>query len=409
VNRHLFQKQGFSREAPWTAWEAVHQRTGIYGTAPTCYLSLLARLPAFSFQALDAELYQRKRLVRIRAMRNSLFLLSVENLPVAYQATKELALVTYRKMVAKAGVSPGEYQRLADRIAVLAGPTALTAAGLKERLAPLSGPVQRGFPFILSLMCAEGLLLRSGVRGGWRSDLHEYARFETWLPEVSLGSVTPEQARLQLARLYFQAYAPARRADFHWWSGLPKAQANEAVEALAPELLRLAIHGLDGEYLIFPAEFDDLLGAPEPGASRTSLLPVWDAYMMAYQARERYLPAQWYGRVYDQGGNSTSVVCVEGQVRGVWEFETQRDGLVLKIAWFEEPDPGVWGQIEALGARLGEASGAALAAVLRCPPPPPLMDGKKNRLHAPLKGVAGEAVRMRGASKSLPATGESGQ
>jgi hypothetical protein len=70
LNRYLCQKQGLRLEQERGACQAVHDLIGLYGAAPTCYLSLLARIPAFSFQALDAEVVERRNLIRIRAMRD---------------------------------------------------------------------------------------------------------------------------------------------------------------------------------------------------------------------------------------------------------------------------------------------------------------------------------------------------
>jgi hypothetical protein len=55
------------------------------------------------------------------------------------------------------------------------------------------------------------------------------------------------------------------------------------------------------------------------------LLPVWDAYLMAYRERERYLLPEHAGFVYDRVGNATSVLLINGRVGGVWDmFEDKK-------------------------------------------------------------------------------------
>ena len=77
---------------------------GIYGSAPTCYLSLLARDRKFRFADLDRILYEDRAAGRIRAMRYSLFTIPTYLLLAAYQATKQKALDTRWKMTKLAGV-----------------------------------------------------------------------------------------------------------------------------------------------------------------------------------------------------------------------------------------------------------------------------------------------------------------
>jgi uncharacterized protein YcaQ len=51
------------------------------------YLSLFARVPGFSRDMLDEEMYVRKSLVRIRCMRNAMHILPRDMLPAAFVAT----------------------------------------------------------------------------------------------------------------------------------------------------------------------------------------------------------------------------------------------------------------------------------------------------------------------------------
>ena len=50
---HMLVKQGLAREGLATVMDAVVATAGIYGTAPTCYLSCVARVRDFRLTALD--------------------------------------------------------------------------------------------------------------------------------------------------------------------------------------------------------------------------------------------------------------------------------------------------------------------------------------------------------------------
>jgi hypothetical protein len=62
---------------------------GIYATAPTCYLTLLARVEAFRFRQLDRLLYEQRRLIRMRTLRGSSYLVPDEPVSVFFAATRE--------------------------------------------------------------------------------------------------------------------------------------------------------------------------------------------------------------------------------------------------------------------------------------------------------------------------------
>ena len=61
---------------------------GIYGVAPTCHLSALARMDDYRLTYLDRGLEEDRSLVRVRAMRGSVHILPYKVLEVALAATR---------------------------------------------------------------------------------------------------------------------------------------------------------------------------------------------------------------------------------------------------------------------------------------------------------------------------------
>jgi len=69
--------------------QVVDDITALHATsAGTPYLSLWARMKNFQRKHLDEEFYARRSLVRLEAMRGTLFIASLESAPMFYQATK---------------------------------------------------------------------------------------------------------------------------------------------------------------------------------------------------------------------------------------------------------------------------------------------------------------------------------
>ena len=138
--------------------------------------------------ALDHELYERRSLVRVRCMRGTLFLLSLDLLPIAWAATRELVLGPSTKYLMAQGLTLGSYERWASRVdAVLAG-RALSAAQVRTELG-----VGRdvALPAVLNQMCDEGWLLRDRPVAGWRDAHSTYRRLAEALPQVKLDRCQP--------------------------------------------------------------------------------------------------------------------------------------------------------------------------------------------------------------------------
>ncbi len=64
---------------------------GLYATDPaTPYLLLWARLPGVTVAGLDAELYQRRTLVKHLAMRRMLWMVRTEDLPLIHEMARNM-------------------------------------------------------------------------------------------------------------------------------------------------------------------------------------------------------------------------------------------------------------------------------------------------------------------------------
>lgn len=390
VNQFLLGKQHLDSQGEQTAEGLLARLGGCYGSAPTCYLSLLPRLPGFRFEELDEAVGARRALVRLRCMRGSLFLLPTSQLPVTFQATRQQCLAAFGRLVEGSGVGRAEYEGAAARVeAALAG-RSLSVAGLKAELPGEREGVLRALNFVVSLMCAEGRLVRAGAQGGWKSNLWEYARLGEWLPGVRLESVTPAAARAELARLYFEGFGPATAEDFQWWSGLSKPETAAALAALADELCPVVIKELPGEYLMLGSERGRLGDGRRGRRPRVSLLPMWDAYTMAYKSKQRYLDERRRAHVYDRAGNAAPAVLLDGRLGGVWEWSQKRREVFVKVALFERAGARVWAELKEAAGRFAAAVGGE-ATLLRCHIPRPGAGGDIN-FRSPLAGLDGEAV-----------------
>jgi hypothetical protein len=396
VNAYLLARQGLdvSRQ-PQSRSQELFYLLGVYGAPPSCYFSLLSRSPGLTMARIDDLIYQHRSLLRLRCMRGSMFLISREDTPMVFQATKTIAQAAFQRLLTKAGVTEKEYQAIVDRLNALLETDCMTANELNKAVASESQAVKRVFNFIVAQMCAQGMLIRAGVRGGWKSSQFEYTSFKNWVPTVDLLSVPEAEARVALAGRYFDAYGPATAQDFQWWSGLSKSEADQALKTLGGRLARIEVEGIAKECFIPQESLDSLLSWTAKPESDVRFLPVWDAYLMAYQNknRTRYLPGEYYNHIYDRSGNSTSVILMNGLVGGIWDMQTAARELSLKVCLFKDASQAIWRTIKRRAESAAEWLGLQDVRLYRCNEAPSLTESATNRFLAPLDGIDGEEVR----------------
>ena len=98
---------------------------GIHATSQTTtYLSIFFRSNNFRKEDLDKEIYEKKKLGKIRCMRKSIFIQPKELIPVIYTATKNQYAKRQEDYLNNLGVSLEEYEETAEeKTAEMAGTT----------------------------------------------------------------------------------------------------------------------------------------------------------------------------------------------------------------------------------------------------------------------------------------------
>ncbi|NLG70743.1 MAG: winged helix DNA-binding domain-containing protein [Chloroflexi bacterium] len=225
----------------------------------------------------------------------------------------------------------------------------LTRRELAERLRLAGLPHEGQAPVHLVYRAAlEGMLCCAPDQDGQVA----YTRLETWAGLLRPGP--REQAVVELARRYLNAYAPASAADFAHWSGLPLAEARRAFQALERDCIEAAFNG---QKAVLLENQLSRLDEPEPPAPVVRLLPRFDLYLLGYKDRSLVLEAQYAKRVHPGGGMILTALLVDGVVRGAWNMKPRRRQVEVVIEPFEplseELVPALTDEVQRLGNFLG--------------------------------------------------------
>ncbi len=305
----------------------------LHATDPaTVYLSVLARCGQLSIADVAAAMYERRSLVRMLAMRRTMFVVPQHLVPVVHHAAAVDIAAQQRKQLVKFLTTlptdppvPPDVEGWLDSIeasveAALAARGAATAAQLstdeprlRTALLPTTDKkwdVKRTITSqLLTVMAAEARMVRCEPRGAWTSRAHTWEPASAWWPG---GIPEVADARRQLVEQYLRRFGPATVTDIAWWTGWTLGVTRKALSALDTVDV--------GCGLVLAGDT-----APEAADPAVALLPALDPTPMGWKERDWYLPEDWRP-LYDRNGNIGPTVWWGGEIIGGWAVRT--DGTV---------------------------------------------------------------------------------
>lgn len=327
--RRLAVRHGLARRAYGVA-DVARSLVALHSTDPaTVYLSVRARAGGLTTPAdIEYSLYERRELVRMLAMRRTMFVVPVESVPVVQASTTERVardqrarLLTHLRDLADvtdpdpwlADVEKSVLGLFAQRRAPLSA-AELTAAEprLKTTLRMAEGKTYAANPNITSrvllVLAAQGHIIRGRPIGTWLSQQYRWSLIEDWLP-AKPAAVDDPSARRELARQWLTTFGPAPISDFKWWTGWTLTQARQAIAATSAVEVDLGT----GHGFTLPNDLDP---TPDPGVW-VALLPALDPTVMGWADRTWFL-GDHKQSLFDTNGNAGPTIWLNGRIVGGW-------------------------------------------------------------------------------------------
>ena len=313
-----------------TPESVVHAVLALHATDPaSVYLSVLARSIRTTLTDVADAMYIRRSVMRWLAMRRTLFLLPREDVPAVQVAVSApLAATLRRQLVARlerGGSTPpvsGEIRtwlqdlerRVEDAVNSRGPATGVELSADVPALrtvilprAPSDRPQAVTSP-LLTIMGADGRLVRGMPTGAWTSRHHRWEPVERWWPG-GMPVLGVDQGRQFLAHRYFARFGPATIADFQWWTGWSKTTVRRALEHLAAD--EVDLHGETG-LVLTEDHLDDQRVAPT-----ATLLPALDPTPMGWKHRQWMLGID-RSHLFDRAGNIGPTLWWDGEIIGSW-------------------------------------------------------------------------------------------
>jgi Winged helix DNA-binding domain len=334
---------------------------GLHGTDPaSVYLAAWARTSGVDRAAIEDELYAERALVRMLGMRRTVFVVPATLVPVIQSAcTDQIAARLRRQLteaVREAGIAPdaeawlkevGEatVRLLADRGPATGAELARDEPRLRAQIIaaadnPYGGAVNLTSR-LLTLLSAEGLIVRGRPRGGWTS-----TQF-TWSAADRTELIPAAAARTELARRWLLAFGPALVSDLQWWAGWTASQVRQALAQL--DVTEVDLDGAPGTVLAADEP------TPASGEPWPALLPALDPTAMGWRDRTWYV-GEHAAALFDRSGNIGPTAWWDGRIVGGW---AQRKDGEIAVRLLEDIGTEASAAIAAESRRLREWIGTA--------------------------------------------------
>lgn len=355
------------------ALQAATDVVVLHATDPaTVYLSVLARCPDASIGDISRTMYDERRLVRMLAMRRTLFVVPDELAPVVHRAAGLGIAAQQRKLLVKQlrtlptdppvpddveawldEVETSVERALAARGEALANALSTDEPRLRTSFLPTTDKaydVKRTITSqVLTVMAAEGRIVRSAPRGGWLVRQHTWQPASSWWPE---GLPDVPDAAARLVERYLRRFGPATPADVQWWTGWTAGATRAALAALDTVDV--------GPGLVLA---DDVV-LEAPRAPTVALLPALDPTPMGWKERGWFLPED-PGPFYDRSGNIGPTVWWGGEVIGGWAIRP--DGRIATRLVADRGADAARAVAEAADALEGRLGGASVVPAFPTP------------------------------------------
>jgi hypothetical protein len=309
--------------------EAAEAMTGLHSSDPaSVYLSARARVTGFKQDDLEYALYEAKTLVRLLAMRRTLFVVPATMAPLLQHSSTVALGGPERKRLAGWVESYGIAD---DGPAFVDVVSQKTLSALRERGEAVATELTKDVPElgekitfykkdgsvlttvgmstrILFLLAAEGKVIRGRPKGTWVSSMYRWAPMDDWLggpmPEMS----KPEAQAAMLER-WLGTFGPGSEIDMKWWTGWPVTQVRAALATIGAVEIQLE----QGIGYVLPDDQDPV----EADVPWAALLPALDPTTMGWKERDWYL-GSYAPRLFDRNGNAGQTIWVDGKIVGAW-------------------------------------------------------------------------------------------
>ncbi len=301
----------------------------------------------------DDALAKSHRIVKTWGMRGTLHAVAADDLALLVGSVGRRGVQRMRThLIENRGYTEESLEALnREMLAHLDEP--ITRQELHRRVPALKALTWAGWGEDLKLLVYHGLAVFATPKDGTTAC---FVRRDVWLPTLEWLLDDYVNARRQLLRRYLTAHAPARIADYTYWSSLPAVETRADFAALKDELLTLKIDDRPDTYYALAVD-EARLRDPLPPAP-LNILPKFDALVLAHRDKSLTVEMAHYKGIFRKAGQIEAVILLNGNTAGAWRLKQTTKQLEITVEPFRKLRPNEQKRVQAGFERLAAFYGA---------------------------------------------------
>lgn len=304
--------------------------------ASASFLALHARTNNLKQNDIESALWIDHSVIRTWAMRNTLHLIATRDLPLYVAANSFLHAYNWDKYFEYYGFSKKEHDTFINAIPQILGKEPITKEQLGESIAKKTG-VKEFHEFIVS--SNWGGPLKQSAHEGYVALGPQQGQYTTFINPRSFikwKEIDPEYAARTVIKKFMEFNGPTDLEHFVRWYGgeFGKTKPKKVFESLRNELEEVSIDNWHG--LMHKDYIDEIINMKHKNT--IAFLPLFDIYTFGLIRNiDNLLPTEYKHLVFRPQGWISSVVLVNGYIKGVWEYKKKKNEIEIAIRMFEKP------------------------------------------------------------------------
>jgi Winged helix DNA-binding domain len=313
------------------------------------HLALNARLPDLTREEIRAALYDKRTLVKVHCMRQTLHLLPSAQYATYISANKKTRVKQVRNVMDRFKITDREADQLMRALLDALAEKPLAQKALRAAVRPQVGKKVRAWMDkvwgIVRPAVVEGLVCYGPDEGNEIT----YVRTEDWLPKQK--SIDSESAQRFLLRAYLRAYGPATARDFAFWSGISAKEVTAVWKSIEGEFSEVELEDRKAYIL---REDDAALRKSALKSPNLRLLANFDVFLLAHAEKSHMVHDRHYKKIYRNQGWISPVILLDGKVIGTWSQKVTGKMRAIALHPFEKLPKSLGNQIESEIQRITE-------------------------------------------------------
>lgn len=310
----------------------------------TPYITLCSRLKDYKPQMLTSQLYEDKKLIKMRCMRTTLHIVPFDIASILHMATLDLRLSDCKLFFRRNAISIEQVEDMKEELINFMN-LPKTSSEIEERIVEKI----KFFQTDLKKECAKkilkyfweiGTFCYVNVAENWENEERRYAVTKQFYPDIDLKKYDIRKAQELLILEYIRKFGPATIKDLSWWSGLSLKVIRDIIECNKCSITRFKVNDFEVEFCILSEELQKLEEYKPFDSEWVTLLAYEDPSLKGYyESRYRYVDKKYYNLLFNQIGEVRASILCNGKAIGIWEWDKKNKKIELE--YFFNPSKSI--------------------------------------------------------------------